>query len=53
MKIKKIDCWLFSLFIFSLLVFVNVIFQQSAVADDDYAGIDVCRPVTKKTMIII
>ncbi|MFZ1980704.1 MAG: hypothetical protein WAU61_05300, partial [Smithella sp.] len=48
MKIKKIDVWFFSLFTFSLLVFLNVIFQQSAVADDDYAGIDVCRACHQK-----
>ena len=48
MKIKKIECWLFSLFIFSLLVSVTVIFQQSAAADDDYAGIDVCRACHQK-----
>ena len=43
MKIKKIKCCLFSLFTFSLLVSVIVIFQQSTAADDGYVGEDVCR----------
>ncbi|MGA3281312.1 MAG: DmsE family decaheme c-type cytochrome [Smithella sp.] len=48
MKIKIIDVWFFSLFTFSLLVFLIVIIHQSAFADDDYAGIDVCRACHQK-----
>jgi DmsE family decaheme c-type cytochrome len=48
MKIKKIDVWFFSLFTLSLLVFLTGIIHQSAYADDDYAGIDVCRACHQK-----
>jgi DmsE family decaheme c-type cytochrome len=43
MKIRKINGWLFSLFILFLLVSVALFFPLSAAADDGYVGMNTCR----------